>query len=82
MRYLSRFWIPVDWFGDQIRKRFTPQWQIRVGVLMLMAGCIAHVTMPFFPAEPPVVYQMSAFALTFGGIGAVVTAVLADKQET
>lgn len=31
--------------------------------------------------EPPLIFEMSALALFFGGIGVVVTAVLAKKHE-
>lgn len=70
----------LDWQGQLIRRFFTPQNQVRLGALMFDVGLVMHVIDPLVD-EPPLIYQMSAGALTFGGIGVVVTAVLAKVTE-
>ena len=78
MKWLKWF---LDVQGEWIRRVFTPEQQIRLGVVMTDLGvglCLAV----FWTDEPPLIFEMSALALLFGGIGVVVTAVLAkDAAE-
>ena len=69
----------IDWQADLIRRVFTPINQTRLGVVMLDLGIIFAVGWPVIaPSEPPLIYEMSALALIFGGIGVIVTGVLAE----
>lgn len=63
-----------------MRRNFEPQNQIRFGVVLMWIGVLLHVAV-FFTSEPPLIAQMSAFAILVGGFGFVVTAVLAKKSE-
>lgn len=63
----------LDGFAEWLRHRLGVQNQLRMGVLMVM-GSVPLLLWGFFTDEPFLVYQMSAAALLFGGIGVVVTA--------
>lgn len=73
---MKRFWRPIDWVGKQIHTHWTALQQIRTGVLMTLAG-LALAVYGIRTSEPFLVYEMSAFALVFAGMGVVITAVLA-----
>ncbi len=69
----------MDVQSDWIRKVFDPCNQMRLGVIMTDLGMILAIAWPIIArSEPPIVYEMSAIALVFGGIGVVVTAKLAE----
>lgn len=52
---------------------------MRLGSGMTDLGIVLAVAWPGIArSEPPLVYEMSAIALIFGGIGVVVTAKLAE----
>jgi hypothetical protein len=70
----------LDRQGEWIRRTFTPQNQIRFGVVLIWVGIWLHVWVAFTD-EPPLIGQMSAFAILVGGFGFVVTAVLAKNTE-
>lgn len=68
--------------ADWIRRTFTPQRQMRMGVLMIWLA-IPLCFFVFWTEEPPLVFEMSALALLVGGLGFVITAVLAaETSET
>jgi hypothetical protein len=73
-------WWPFDIQGEWIRRIFDPQGQIRLGVVMTDLGLILCFSV-VKTSEPPLIFEMSALALLFGGIGVVVTAVLAKVTE-
>ena len=80
---LRKLLSPVLWMidrqADWIRRVFTPEQQTRLGVVMIDLGLVLAFGWPIFAKqEPPLIYEMSAAALVFGGIGVVVTAVLAE----
>ena len=71
----------IDAQADWIRRVFTPVNQTRLGVVMTDLGIVLAVAWWFVArSEPPLIYEMSAFALVFGGVGVVVTAVLAESD--
>lgn len=72
----------LDVQGEWIRRVFSPQNQIRLGVVMTDLGVLLSLIWPLVArGEPPLIYEMSALALVFGGIGVIVTAVLAKDAE-
>ncbi len=66
-------WKPIDGIADWLRHSLGVQAQLRLGVLMVL-GALPLMIYGFFTSEPFFVYQMSALALLFSGIGVVVTA--------
>lgn len=74
------WWKPLDVQGDWIRRVFTPEHQVRLGVVMTDLGLV-FCLLVFKTDEPPLIFEMSALALLFAGIGTVVTAVLAKVTE-
>jgi hypothetical protein len=79
VKRLLRF---IDAQADWIRRTFTPINQTRLGVVMTDLGITLAVAWPLIArSEPPIVYEMSAAALIFAGIGVVVTAVDAEHLE-
>lgn len=66
-------WAPLDWLADWLRHTFGVKAQLRMGVLMVL-GAVPLIVYGFFTDEQFLIYQMSAFALLFAGIGVVVTA--------
>lgn len=77
MKWLLKF---LDVQGEWIREHFTPVNQIRLGVVMTDLGLVLCLAV-FWTDEPPIIFEMSALALLFGGVGTVVTAVLAKTTE-
>lgn len=70
----------LDRQGEWIRRHFQPQNQIRLGMVLIWIGVLMHIAVAF-SSEPPLIAQMSAFAILVGGFGFVVTAVLAKNSE-
>lgn len=77
---VSRLWNLLDRQGEWVRRHFDPQNQIRMGMLLIWVGVLLHIAV-LFTSEPPLIAQMSAFAILVGGFGFVVTAVLAKKED-
>lgn len=73
-------WKPVDAAGYWIATWWTPAKQVRTGVVLTLGSALMFLYLPF-SGEPPVIYIMSAFALLFGGLGIIVTAVLAIHED-
>lgn len=74
---------PISWIdslGYWIAKRWTPILQVRVGTLSTIAGLLL-IPVGFISGEPILIYMMSAFALVLAGLGVLVTAVLAVKED-
>lgn len=76
-----RIWLPLDFQADLIRKVFDPKAQMRLGVVMTDMG-VVFCAMVFWTNEPPLIFELSALALLFAGIGTVVTAKLAEDSST
>jgi hypothetical protein len=77
---MSRLWSLLDRQGEWVRRHFPPQNQIRLGMSLIWVGVAMHIAVAF-SSEPPLIAQMSAFAILVGGFGFVVTAVLAKSEE-
>lgn len=77
---MSRLLSLLDRQGEWVRRHFEPQNQIRLGMLLIWIGAVMHIAVAF-SSEPPLIAQMSAFAILVGGFGFVVTAVLAKMEE-
>lgn len=75
-------WWFLDVQADWIRKHFTNKVQMRMGAAMTDLGGILCFLWWLFPEEPPLIYEMSALALLFGGLGFVITAKLAEETCT
>lgn len=73
-------WHPIDVIGYKIATVWTPPWQVRTGVVLTLGGVVL-IPYVFLSGEPPVIYLMSAGALILGGLGVVVTAVLAVRED-
>lgn len=75
-RAMLRF---TDAEAELIARWFDARNQMRLGVWMtnLGLGACGYVVRT---SEPPLIYEMSALALLFGGIGVVVTAKLAQND--
>lgn len=73
-------WKPIDRLGYAIAKWWSPRLQVRTGVMLTLTG-LGLVPYVVWSGEPPVIYEMSALALIFGGLGVIVTAVLALKED-
>lgn len=72
-------WKVLDSQSDWIRRVFDPLAQMRLGVVMTDLGFLLAIIWPVIArSEPPLIYEMSAGALIFGGVGVVVTAKLAE----
>lgn len=73
-------WRPIDWLGHKLAVGWTPKLQVRTGTVLTIAG-VALMPYGFVAGEPFLVYEMSAVALVLGGLGVLVTAVLAVKED-
>lgn len=79
---MSKLWRVLDVQSDWIRRVFDPCAQMRLGVVMTDLGLLLAVVWPVVArSEPPLIYEMSALALIFGGVGVVVTAKLAEDED-
>lgn len=72
-------WKPIDNIGFWIATWWSPAKQVRTGVILCVIS-LALIPYVFLAGEPPIIYLMSASALLLGGLGIVVTAVLAVKE--
>lgn len=70
---MGNLWRPVDRGAEWLRHEFGVQAQLRMGVLMVWCS-LPLMAWGFLSSEPFLIYQMSAAALLFAGIGVVVTA--------
>lgn len=73
-------WRGIDRIGYWIATTWSPVRQLRTGVVLTIVG-LGLIPYVFFSDEPPLIYLMSAVALVLGGLGVVVTAVLAVHQD-
>lgn len=73
-------WRPVDAVGHAVVQWWSPLRQVRTGVLVTAVGLALIGYLPF-SGEPPLIYLMSAVALVLAGLGILVTAVLALKED-
>jgi drug/metabolite transporter (DMT)-like permease len=72
----------ADGAGRLIQRWFSPVWQLRLGVWMIVAAVVLHARgQSWFPNEPPGVLQLSVSALTLTGIGFISTARLSAVTE-
>lgn len=77
---MKKLWDPIDRFGYVLFKWWTPQLQVRTGVLSVLLGIGLALYGPW-SGEPILIYEMSALALFIGGLGVLVTAVLAVRED-
>jgi hypothetical protein len=70
----------LDWQGDLVRRVFTPEIQMRTGVVMIDVAII-YMAWWKFSGEPFGIYTMSVLALLFAGIVTVFEAKLAEEKE-
>lgn len=73
-------WKFLDVQANWIRKVFDCTAQMRLGVIMCDIGLVLCLFV-FWTDEPPIIFEMSALAILFAGIGTVVTAKLAEDTE-
>ncbi len=73
-------WRWIDRLGYVLAAFWTPRLQVRTGTICTLAGVILAFYGPF-SGEQFLIYEMSALALVLGGMGILVTAVLAVKQD-
>lgn len=73
-------WKPVDKLGFRLATYWTPVLQVRAGTVSTLLG-LCLVPLVVVSGEPPLIYLMSAGALILGGMGILVTAVLAVKED-
>ena len=72
----------LDRIADWLRHAFGPRNQVRLGVIAVL-GSIPLMLYGFFTSEPFFVYEMSAIALFYGGLGMLFTAeTLEEVAET
>ena len=73
-------WRPIDrmaaWLGDHL----DAHWQLRIGILLVLTSIPLYVYLPF-SGEPPIIYAMSAVAITLTGVSIVVGAEVLTNQE-
>lgn len=73
MKLLDRI---ADWLQDVLGARA----QLRLGVALVLLSLPLYVYLPF-SGEPPLIYLMSALALTLSGISIVVAAEVLDRGD-
>ena len=73
-------WRSIDRLGRWLAERLGAVVQLRVGILCVVAS-VPLVAYGPFSGEPPIVYQMSAVAITLTGAGLVISAQVLLKQE-
>lgn len=70
----------IDALADWLADRFHARNQLRLGILLVLASVPLYAYLPF-SGEPPIIYFMSAAALTISGITTVVAAEVLLHQE-
>ncbi len=70
MHYLAKL---LDTLSHHLQARLTAQAQVRLGILLTLLSLPLYVYLPF-SGEPPVIYAMSAVAITLTGMTLVVAA--------
>lgn len=71
---------PIDKLGYILATWWTPKLQVRTGTLLTILGVLL-IPYGIFTGEPLLIYEMSALALVIGGLGVLVTAVLAVEED-
>lgn len=75
-----KIWNPIDRLGHWLAVGWTPRLQVRTGTLCTLGGIAVAAYGPF-SGEPIFIFEMSAIALILAGMGILVTAVLAVKED-
>lgn len=70
----------IDKQAEWIKDKFSPQNQMRIGVVMIWVSLCFLIYTPF-SGEQIGIYLMSFLALFYGGVMAVIEAVLAVKEQ-
>lgn len=70
----------LDKLGYVLATGWTPRLQVRTGTLCTLGGIVVAVYGPW-SGEPIFIFEMSAVALILAGLGILVTAVLAVKED-
>lgn len=73
-------WKPIDWLARWLGDHMTAHNQLRLGILLVLGSLPLYGYAPF-SGEPPIIYVMSALALTLTGVGIVVGAEVLTNQE-
>lgn len=73
-------WRPIDRLATWLRHSLGYQAQLRLGIVIVLASLPLYLYAPF-SGEPPLIYLMSAGALTLSGIGIVVAAEAAKEAS-
>lgn len=73
-------WVPIDRLGHWLATAWTPRLQVRTGTLCTLGGFVLAFYGPW-SGEQVLIYEMSAIALVLAGLGILVTAVLAVKED-
>jgi hypothetical protein len=68
---MKRIWRPIDAIANWIQHELDTVVQQRVAVLLIFAS-IGLIIYGFWTDEPPLIYQMSALALTLTALGILV----------
>lgn len=70
----------LDKVGYALATWWTPMLQVRSGTVATLAGILLALYGPF-SSEQFLIYEMSAVALILAGMGILVTAILAVKED-
>lgn len=71
-------WRPIDALARWLRDTLGYQVQLRFGVVTVLASLPLYPYAPF-SGEPPLIYVMSALAITLTGVGIVIAAEAAKE---
>jgi len=74
------FWRPIDWLARRLADNMGAENQLRLGIVCCLLTIPLYVYCGW-SGEPPLIYLMSAVALTLTGVGIVVSAQVLLKQE-
>ncbi len=70
----------LDSLGNWLADRFGARNQLRLGILCVLGSIPLYAYLPF-SGEPPIIYVMSALALTLSGMTMVFAAEILMKEE-
>ena len=73
-------WKPIDAMAGWLGRVMGARNQLRLGIVLCLLSLPLYAYLPL-SGEPPIIYAMSAIALTLTGIGIVVSAQVLVKQE-